>query len=105
MVRRILEAKSGQVHEVQDDVAAAEGQLSYNTGGLSYTAAIGRVDAAIAQIQSDSQTAKVTSINSPNEVVVQLFSQAAGDASEEGQEIDADTDITSVPIALDSYRL
>lgn len=102
MVRRILEAKSGEVMEVQDD--AKDGQNSYNTGGFSYVSTLGRVDAAFAYIQSTSQTAKVTSINSPNEVVVQLFSQGSADAADEGQEIDADLHIADA-INLHAYRL
>lgn len=102
MTYGILEAVTGETKEVQTD--ARDGQLSYNTGGFSYTSKLGRVDTAQAEIQSTSQTAKVTSITSDNIVVVQLFSQGTGVAAEEGQEI-GNNNRVSDNISLTMYRL
>lgn len=102
MADQILQTIAGQTFEVQQD--AADSGHSYNTGGYSYVSNLGRVDAAIAQVHADSITAKVTGINSPNEVVVQLFSQGTGDAGEEGQEIDGDQ-VVPEDLNLTAYRL
>lgn len=102
MTSSILEAVTGETREVQTD--ARDGEVSYNTGGFSYTSRLGRVDTASAEIQSSSQSAKVTEITSDNVVVVQLFSQGTATAGDEGQEIDNDTRVSD-NIHLEAYRL
>lgn len=102
MVSSILEAVTGETMEVQTD--ARDGDVTYQTGGYSYTSKLGRVDTAQAEIQSTSQVAKVTSIVSDNTVVIQLFSQGSGVAGEEGQEIDNGVNVQD-NISLVAYRL
>lgn len=96
MVSSILEARGGPTMEVQDD--ARDGQVSYNTGGFSYTSRLGRVDTAQAEFLSDSMTAKVTTIQSNNEVVVQLFSAGTTNEVDDGQSVETN-------ISLTAYRL
>lgn len=96
MVSSILEAKSGQTQEVQTD--ARDGDVSYNTGGYSYTSRLGRVDDAHAEFKSDSMTAKVTTISSNNVVEVQLFSVGTANEVDDGQSIETE-------VSLVMYRL
>lgn len=98
----ILQAETGETIEVQPD--AGDDDNTYQTGGFSYSSALGRVDTAIAQIQSTSQSAKVTSIVNNNTVVVQVFSQGSGVAGEEGQEVADGLNIAD-SIHLTAYRL
>lgn len=99
----ILEGQSGEMAEAQDDVTGATGDTSYNTGGISYTSKLGRVDMAVANIQSTSNSAKVTSINSPNQIVIQLFSQGTADAADEGQELEEKFIADNIQVT--AYRL
>lgn len=98
----VLETVTGETIEVQPD--ATDDDNTYQTGGFSYSSALGRVDSAQAQIQSTSQSAKVTNVTSDNIVVIQVFSQGTGNAVTNGKEVQNGLNIADT-IHLTCYRL